>query len=440
MWFPSPSFFAILPWVLVGLWFIQLSLVIAGFRHRKFLSVSSRTKPGRLPRLSVLVAARNEEDCIETCVRSLCTQNYPDFEVIAINDRSTDATQQILERLEREFAGRLRVIRVPSLPEGWFGKPHAMHLGTQAANGDWLCFTDADCEQTSDQTLALAVNEAMDRGAEMLSLTPQFTLNSLWEKLTVPVCSWLMMVWFQPGRVNNPNVSTAYANGAFLLMTRDCYNTVGGWTSVRTQINEDVAIARVAKSKGCQLFVMQSEGLYQTRMYNSVRASWNGWSRIYYGTLSPAIIAVSIVRLLALSMIPTWVFTYILVSNLVASPNQPTTPIGDLAALITIVACQQIQAAIAFRATGSRLLWSLTIPVGHVIMVAMLSRALLSHLGLGKLQWRGSVFYRGQIVRPLLRSTAANRLPQPSGRAIVFEQHAFASRVHQLVDPLVDPR
>ncbi|WP_010586364.1 glycosyltransferase [Schlesneria paludicola] len=400
MWLTSSTFSPLLPWCLVALWIIQLSLVLAGFRHRKFLKANSSLKSARLPRLSVLVAARNEEDCIEKCVRSLCLQNYPDFEVIAINDRSTDATGQILDRLEREFAGRLRVIRVPSLPEGWFGKTHAMHLGMQFAQGEWFCFTDADCEQTSDQTLTVAVSEAIDQGADMLTLTPQFTMTSIWEKLTVPVCSWLMMVWFQPGRVNNPAVATAYANGAFMLMNRVCFDRVGGWASVRTQIGEDVAIARIAKSNGCRLLVMQSDGLFQTRMYDSIRASWNGWSRIFYGTLSPTVIAVSIARLLLLSMIPTWILASSLIGNFLQPPDTQVVWNAGLTGLCVIVAFQQIQAAIAFRATGSRLLWSLTIPIGHVIMVAMLFRAMLNHAGLARLQWRGTVFHRGQIVRP----------------------------------------
>lgn len=398
MWFTSADLIPLFPWCLVALWMIQLSLVIAGFRHRKFLRPSSLQSATRLPRLSVLVAARNEEDCIEKCVRSLCQQDYPDFEVVAIDDRSTDATGQILDRLQHEFAGQLRVIRVPSLPDGWFGKTHAMHLGMQFAKGEWLCFTDADCEQTSDQTLALAVNAAMEQGADMLTLTPQFTMNSLWEKLTVPVCSWLMMVWFQPGRVNNPNVATAYANGAFLLMNRTCYQRVGGWATVRTRISEDVAIARIAKSQGSRLVVMQSQGLFQTRMYNSIRASWNGWSRIFYGTLSPAVITASIARLLILSMLPTWFMACTLMAPLLAPSGAQFIWTSGFVGLTMIVAFQQVQAAVAFRATGGRLLWSLTIPIGHVIMVAMLIRALLNHLGLSRLQWRGSVFVRGQIL------------------------------------------
>ena len=236
MWATSLTWYEILPWIIVALWTLQLSLVLAGMRHRQSLKASTPVTIRTFPRLSVLVAARNEEDCIETCLRSLARQDHPNFEIIVIDDRSSDATASILFRLRDEFEGLLRVVQVKSLPAGWLGKPHAMHLGMQSATGDWICFTDADCEQTSNQSLTLAMQEALHRQVDLLTLTPQIILKSIWEKITVPLCSWVMMVWFQPRRVNDPRLRTSYANGAFLLMNRKCYDAVGGWARVRGKI------------------------------------------------------------------------------------------------------------------------------------------------------------------------------------------------------------
>ena len=113
----------------------------------------------QLPSLSVIVAAKNESDCIETCIRSLFRQDYPNLQVVAVNDRSSDDTGLILDRLANELGDRLLVIHVTQLPTGWFGKPHALTVGTQQATGSVICFTDADCEFLAPAALRTAVTE-----------------------------------------------------------------------------------------------------------------------------------------------------------------------------------------------------------------------------------------------------------------------------------------
>ena len=404
MWASSLTWYETVPWIIVVLWIMQLTLILAGMRYRQSLKASTPVKNRNLPRLSVIVAARNEEDCIERCVRSLVSQDHPDFEVIAVDDRSTDGTNRIMTALAAEFPDRLRVLRIPSLPTGWFGKVHALHSAMQIATGDWICFTDADCEQLSNQTLTLAMQEAFDRKVDLLTLTPQLVLNSIWEKITVPLCSWVMMVWFRPGSVNNPQSSTSYANGAFMLMNRTCYDAVGGWARVRTRICEDVAFAHLAKASGAKLMVLQNEGLYQASMYDSVRESWNGWSRIFYGTLSRTAIVVTLLRLIICSIVPTAV----VLSMMIGALSVPTgTGIGGNAiavALALIMTFQLIQALFAFRAMGSHPAWSLTARIGQVILFGMLFRALLNGFGLATLNWGGAVFHRGRMIQPTLAS------------------------------------
>jgi chlorobactene glucosyltransferase len=394
----SASFWEVGSWCVVALWTVYLIMMIHGLRQRQVVSGTDKVVlPRGLPRVSVLVAGRNEEGCFELCLRSLLRQDYPNLEIIAINDRSTDATGEILDQLELEFSDQLQVIHIENLPSGWFGKTHAMHVGSQSASGDWLLYVDADCELQSDAGISLAVQEAQRRGADLVSLTPHFVLNTFWEHLTVPVCSSVMMVWFQPSRVNNPKLRTSYANGAFLMISRHSYDALGGWCRFRAQISEDIAMGRAAKSSGLKVVVLQNVGIYQTCMYESIRASWHGWSRIFYGALPRKALVLSVTRLILCSIIPTWaLFGWLAVASwngtVVSGWN------GTLTATATAIVMQQIYMAMIFRVVGGRLLWSLTAPLGQLVSVGMLVRAILNHLGMATTQWSGAVFSRGQMI------------------------------------------
>lgn len=397
----------VLLWAVVGLWSVYLTLLVLGLRRREILRGSNEVVLTRKPHVTFLVAARNEASCIEACLRSLLTQDYVDFDVIAVNDRSTDETGAIMSRLETEFLGQLRVVHIESLPAGWLGKTHAMHVGSQAATGEWLCHIDADCELLSRNALSAAVDQAQKRGVDLLSLTPRFTLHSVWEQMTVPVCSSLMVIWFQPSRVNNPRLATSYANGAFLMMTRHCLNSVGGWCRFRGQISEDIAMARAVKSTGLRIAVLENDGLYRTRMYDSIRDSWNGWSRIFYGALPIKALTLSAIRLILCSIIPTWGLAAWLCYTGLSISSGGFHWNGTVVAAAIAVLMQQVYSAMIFRAVGGSFLWSLTAPFGHLVLLGMLGRALLNHVGLATTQWSGVVFRNGKPVTPSLpRATA----------------------------------
>lgn len=404
---PTFDWWELLPWAVPALWIVYLTLLTSGLSRRQILTGATPAQHLRgTPRVSILVAARNEAACIEKCLRSLVIQDYPNLEIIAINDRSTDATGEIMDRLEAEFLGLLRVVHVQSLPSGWMGKTHAMHTGSQAATGEWLCHIDADCEMLSPRVISLALQEAQRRGTDLISITPRFTLDTAWEQMTVPVCSSLMVIWFQPTRVNNPKLSTSYANGAFLMLTRHCLDAVGGWCRFRQQISEDIALSRVVKSSGFRLVVLENEGLYQTRMYDSVRDSWNGWSRIFYGALPRKALVLSLARLVLCSIIPTWGLALCL---LLAACRGDGGIFGNalMTATVAAVVLQQIYSALIFRAVGGSVRWSLTAPLGHVVLFGMLGRALLNHAGLATTHWSGAVLRRGQLVARPHSSAAA---------------------------------
>ena len=239
--------------------------------------------PSGAPSLSVVIAAKDEAECIESCVRTMLQQDYPDFEVLVCNDRSQDQTPAILERLAGQD-GRLRVFHIDHLPDGWKGKNNAMQIGIAAARGEWICMVDADCRQLSHRTLSAAMQYAFDTRSDFLSVLPQHEMVGFWENVAQPVGTGVMMIWFDPQRVNDPRKPHAYANGAFMLMTRSAYQTIGTHEAFKECLNEDMHMAARAKGAGLRLRVVRSRGLEVLRMYTSPQQMLRGWSRIFLGT------------------------------------------------------------------------------------------------------------------------------------------------------------
>lgn len=383
-------------WLLLGgfiglLWFARLIAVEFALRSRCILRESSySSSPRILPRLSMVLAGKDEESNIEACVRSLLDQDYPDFELIVIDDRSTDRTPQILQKLSSEFPERLKVIRVSSLPAGWFGKHNAVRVGMQHATGDWLFFSDADCRQTSKRSLSLAMAEALHHKTDFLSVLPILERHAIWERVLQPICAVILMVWFRPSRVNDPRTPTAYANGAFMLMSRTCYNAIGGHEAVRDRINEDIPMAARAKQRGMRLRVVENEGLYVARMYDTPLTAFRGWSRIFYGSLEkPGRIALALSLVFVAGVVP-WLSLLTALTAWIATGNAPWLT----ACLVWggVVALLQIVTARLYSAVGYGLGWSLSYLIGAVVCAAILFSALLKSLRITRTTWRQTTY------------------------------------------------
>lgn len=285
------------PWVLAAagaglvwaaLWISTLARFHSLGRAFPELTPASPLAPGLEDTIALVVAARDEEDHIEACVRSLLAQDYAALELVFVDDRSSDRSRQILSELEAELRPRLRVIHVDELPSGWGGQTHGLHRGVAASESDWICFTDADCRFESNQTLALALSDARSHGAELLSVIPRLEAPTLWERSYLPLCSFVLVTGLEIGKVNDPAHPAGYANGAFILIRREAYERLGGHEAVRQLVNDDVALARRAKRMGVALRVAGNKGLLQTRMYESLPGAWRGWSRNLYGVLRHA--------------------------------------------------------------------------------------------------------------------------------------------------------
>jgi chlorobactene glucosyltransferase len=370
--------------------------------------------PADAPCVSVLVAAKDEEENIETCVRTLMDQDYPNYELIVINDRSQDRTGAILDRLAAEYAGRgderFRPVHVTELRAGWFGKNNAMREGVEHSTGEWLCFSDADCRQTSRRTLSMAVRQALENKIDFLSVLPVLETHSFWERVIQPVCGAIMILWFHPGRVNNPRSRAAYANGAFMLMRRSAYERIGGHERVRTEVNEDMHMARLAKGRGLRLYVMQNLDLYRTRMYTGLRQIWRGWSRIFYGCFgSYGRLLISTLVLALISVMPyvSLIVAAAFVGALGWSEAGPWRwVLGFAAAAVFSNQCLIVR---FYRLSQADPRYAPTYFLGSLIGLGMLINAMFKIGGTSATVWRGTT-YRGNTLE-----AGAAPAPRPGG-------------------------
>ena len=225
------------------------------------------------PVVSVIVPARNEEGCLAPCLESLVAQTGIDFEVIVVDDDSTDRTGEIA----RSFADVI-VVSAPPLPESWTGKNNAMSAGAKLAKGKWLLFTDADTVHKPG-SLARAVAEAEKHGAALLSYSPEQEVHTFWEKAVMPVIFAELAATYPPRKVNDPASPIAAANGQYLMISREAYDAVGGHTKIASDLLEDVAMARLVKSSGRRIFFRYGGDAVRTRMYRSWSQMKEGWTK-----------------------------------------------------------------------------------------------------------------------------------------------------------------
>ena len=212
------------------------------------------------PSLCVVVAAKDEEANIGPCVQSLLMQDYPNFNVILCNDRSKDRTGEIVSQIAAGDSRMRAVMNIQELPDGWCGKNNAMQNGIAASQSEYVCMIDADCRQISSRTLSVAMRYARDNGADLLSILPVMEMPTFWESIIQPVCSGVMMIWFHPDRVNDPQKPQAYANGTFMLIKRSAYEQIGTHEAVKDRVNEDMHMANLIKRKGLRLMVVRGPG------------------------------------------------------------------------------------------------------------------------------------------------------------------------------------
>ena len=237
--------------------------------------------PASGPLVSVIVPARNESATVGTVTRSVLATTYRPFELLVVDDRSTDDTAAVVQRLADS---RVRLIRGEPLPDGWYGKPWACYQGYRAAQGELLLFTDADTRH-EPELLAQAVGTLLRERAGLVTISPHQECVTFWERIVMPQIWFLLALRYQPAAVNQARRERdVIANGQFILTTREAYEAAGTHAAVRDEVAEDLALAQAFLRGSQKLHFAFADQLMATRMYHGLPHLIEGWSKnIYLG-------------------------------------------------------------------------------------------------------------------------------------------------------------
>lgn len=261
-----------------GVWAYFLAYMTRSFRLAPRLESFDREAGVGHPKVSVILPARNEEMYIAKCLDSLLAQDYPNFEVIVINDGSTDRTGEIIGRYTRKDV-RVVQVETPLKPEGWVGKNWACIQGYRAAAGDYLFFTDADTEH-APTAISLAVGHMLAGELDALTVIPKLLCKDLWTRITLPGLSTFLHTRFSPLRVNDPAQKTGYFFGSFFLVTRKTYEAVGTHVAVREELVEDGALGALVKVGGHRMKMVRGERYVDAVWARDLSTLWHGLRRL----------------------------------------------------------------------------------------------------------------------------------------------------------------
>jgi len=229
--------------------------------------------------LSVIVPARNEEDCLGACLESLVSQSDEgwklgrDWELLVVDDESTDRTREIAEGFVD-----VTVISPAKLPKGWTGKANAAWTAAKQARGEWLLFTDGDTVHEPGN-FRRALHEAEKHEVAMLSYSPRQIVTGFWQRALMPLVFSELALAYPPAKVSDPESRLAAANGQFLLVRRDAYVQIGGHEAVAQSILEDVDLAYLVKRRKLGLRFRYAPDAVSTRMYRSFGEMCEGWTK-----------------------------------------------------------------------------------------------------------------------------------------------------------------
>jgi glycosyltransferase involved in cell wall biosynthesis len=244
-------------------------------------------QPDGAPCISIIVPARNEEDDIEQTLSRLLELEYENYEVIAVDDRSTDRTGAIMDRVAAslEARQRLKVIHVTELPVGWLGKTHAMWAAAQQAQGDWLLFTDADVFFKPD-SLRRALAYAQSASADHVVLFPRMIMKHASEKMMIAFFQTLFVFGHRPWKVADPRTKDHIGVGAFNLIRRQVYEAVGTYQRLRMEVLDDMKLGKVVKNAGYAQRNVFGEDLVSIRWAKSAMGVINNLSKNFFAVLS----------------------------------------------------------------------------------------------------------------------------------------------------------
>jgi len=337
------------------------------------------------PSISILFAARDEADKLPAALKTLLAVDYPRYEVVAVNDRSEDATEEILEHAGQQNP-HLKVVSVKELPAGWLGKPHALQKAYEQSSGEWLIFTDADV-QFAPSLLRRAISLAEKQGWDHLTLSGRTEMFTFGEKIALTFFGLAFLMSVRPWRVNDPR-SRAFAGvGMFQLIRRSAYEAIGTHRRLAMEVVDDMKLGKLVKQAGFRSAMARAGDDVSVHWHSGVRNIIRGTTKNFFafagfslwmvGTQIFGLIAMCIFPWVALPFVHGWALLFAGIA------------VG-LAIILDIGVCVELRASPVY---------ALTFPIGALIFVWMLVRSTIVTLWSGGITWRGTFYPLKELKR-----------------------------------------
>lgn len=359
-------------------WVVVAIDMAAGVPRIPFLADNAPLRDEECPRVSILFAARDEEEKLPAALETLLSLDYPDYEVVAVDDRSEDGTQRIL----RDAAARnphLKALRVDSLPAGWLGKPHGLQRAFEASSGEWLVFTDADVSFASDllrRALALVFQKKWDH----LSLLGYVEMPTVGERIALTFFGFAFALGVRPWRVSVPGSGSYMGVGAFQMIRRSAYEKMGTHRRLAMEVVDDIRLGKLAKMSGARSGVGTAGKSVSLRWHAGVGNIIRGTTKNFFAVARFQLwrVCMQILGLLLLSVLPFAALPFV---------RGWAQAFAAIAAGLAVAL--QAGVSIKFEVPPA---YALSHPLGALILIWMLVRSTFVTLWQGGIIWRGTFY------------------------------------------------
>ncbi len=338
--------------------------------------------PDTWPKLSVVVAACNEGATIREALLTLSAQDYPNLQLVVVNDRSTDDTGAIVDAIAASDP-RVHAVHVTELPPGWLGKVHALHVATQHASGEWILYTDADVHFEKG-ALQKAVALAQQRSVDHLVLIPQLRAGSFWHEVTLNAFGVMFLSTLRPKAVHDPNSDAYVGSGAFNLVRRSMLQKTAGFEWLRMEVADDLGLGLVMRQAGGKTQLVLGVAEVSVLWYPSLRAMAHGLEKNLFAVTGQYSAVRAMLRLLPLPLL--------LLGPALGLLRDPPLlwPMLLVTATLPILAW-------SLRTIGQRFWPALLTPLGFPVLGYMLLRSMVKCLRIGGIEWRGTRYPMNEL-------------------------------------------
>ena len=359
-------------------WIASVIDLAIGVRTMPWLRDAAPLEDAKCPSVSILFAGRDEAEKMPEAIKTMLALDYPHYEVIAVDDRSEDATGAILQAAAKNDA-RLKPVRVDSLPPGWLGKPHALEKAYERSTGDWLVFTDADVHFRPDllrRVIALAEMKNWDH----LTLLAAPKLHTFGERIALTFFGMCFLMGTRPWRANDPKSRGYTGIGAFQIVRRGAYEKAGTHRRLAMEVVDDLKLGKIIKEAGFRSGVARGEDAVSVHWHAGLPNIVRGTTKNFFAStgFKLRIIAFQVMGMLVMFLLPIAALPFMRGWALV---------FAAIAAGLTL-----ILAGGAAKGIGASPLYGLTYPVGALIICWMLLRSTVVTLWQGGVTWRGTFY------------------------------------------------